>query len=111
MKDLVSFKDFSKLDLRVGTIKKVEVPSGSEHVYRLTVDFGEEIGERTIFAGFKNHYSEDELKGKQGVFVINIEPRKMMGEESEGMMLAADVDGKPIPLQPIKKVPEGSIVR
>ena len=111
MKDEVSFAQFSQLDIRVGTIEKVEIPSGSEHVYKLTVDLGGEIGKRTIFAGLKKAYSEEDLKGKQGVFLVNLEPKKVMGEDSEGMLLAADVDGEPVMLAPLQTVVEGSIVR
>lgn len=112
MKDQVSFVEFQKLDLRVGTIKKVEIPEGSRTMYRLTVDLGEEIGKRMIFAGIKEAYPADELVGKQVVVVINLEPKKIMGEDSQGMVLAAcETDDQPVLVVPIKPVKEGSIVR
>jgi len=118
MKDLVSFADFAKLEIKIGLIEKVEIPEGSEHVYRMTVDFGGEIGKRIIFAGLKKAYEVKDLEGKQGVFVVNLEPKKMpafsagkMGEESQGMLLAVDVEGEPVMLVSEKEVPKGSVVR
>lgn len=114
MKQVITFADFTRLDIRVGTIKKVEVPQGSEHVYRLTVDLGNPPaggGRRTIFASLKKVYTPEELEGKQGVFLVNLEPKKVMGEESEGMLLAADCNGEPTILMPKNKVPVGSMVR
>ncbi|OGY18005.1 MAG: hypothetical protein A2784_04955 [Candidatus Chisholmbacteria bacterium RIFCSPHIGHO2_01_FULL_48_12] len=112
MKTQVSFVEFQKLDLRVGTIKQVEIPEGSRTMYRLTVDLGEEIGQRIIFAGIKEMYQPGELEDKQGVFVVNLEPKKIMGEESQGMLLAVcEADDTPIMIVPLKQVKAGSIVR
>lgn len=110
MSDLASFADFTKLDMRVGMITKVEVPSGSAHVYRLTVDFGKEIGERTIFSGLKQTHEIEDLQGKQAVFVVNLEPKKVMGEESQGMLLAVDCESKPVMIIPQEKVDDGAKV-
>ena len=111
-KDQVSFVDFQKLDLRVGSIVKVENPEGSRTMYRLRVDLGEEIGERTIFAGIKEMYEPDNLVGKQAIFVVNLERKKIMGEESEGMILAAcETDDRPVLVVPVEKVKDGSVVR
>lgn len=107
----VSFDDFKKLDLRIGTIVEAVKPEGSEKIFRLTVDLGEEIGKRIIFAGLKNYYTIDELKDRQIVVLVNLAPRKFFGEEGQGMLLAADEDGKPVLLQPEKKVKDGSAVR
>ena len=112
MKEKIRFVDFQKLDLRVGTIIKVEVPEGSRTMYRLTVDLGKEIGERTIFSGIKEMYTPEELGGKQGVFVVNLEEKKIMGEESRGMMLAVcETDDTPVIVVPFKSVKNGSVVR
>ena len=112
MKDQISFVDFQKLDLRVGKILKVEIPEGSRTMYRLMVDLGKEMGKRVIFAGIKEAYKPEELKGKQVVVVVNLEPKKIMGEESQGMILAAcETDIKPVLVVPVDKVKEGSIVR
>ncbi|MEE9611990.1 MAG: methionine--tRNA ligase subunit beta, partial [Desulfatiglandales bacterium] len=94
MKDLVSFQEFQKLDLRVGKIRKAEAISGSKKLIRLTVDVGEE---RTVVAGLARHYSEEDLIEKQVVMVVNLEPVKLMGVVSHGMVLAAE-DGSGVHL-------------
>ena len=109
--DTVSFQDFLKLNMRVGTIKHVSIPEGSEKLYRLEVDCGEEFGTRIVFAGIKNFYKPEELEGKQIVVLLNLEPRKFFNEESGGMLLAADEDGRPFFLQPEKPVKNGSQVK
>jgi methionyl-tRNA synthetase len=88
-KSLISFQDFQKLEFRVGTIKKAEVIPGSKKLFKLTVDIGEE---RIVVAGLVGHYSEEDLPGKQVVLVANLEPVKLMGVESRGMVLAAEDD-------------------
>ena len=85
---IVEFSDFKKLDLRVAEIKKVEAIEGADKLWKLTLDVGE-LGERIICAGIKQHYSEEELVGKKIIIVANLEPRKLMGVESHGMLLAA----------------------
>ena len=106
MKPTITFDDFAKLDLRIGTVTNCEEKEGSEKLLRLTVDFGEE-GTRTIFSGIKKWYTPEDLKGKQFVFIVNLAPRKMMGEVSNGMLLAADGE-KPEPLQATNEVPAGT---
>lgn len=83
----VSIKDFQKLDLRVGTIKSVEPVAGSKKLLKILLDMGEE---RTIVAGLAGLYSEPDLIGKQVVVAANLEPVKLMGVESNGMVLAAE---------------------
>lgn len=93
----VSFADFQKLDIRVGTVVKAEIPEWSHAVMELTVDFGKEIGKKAVFAGIIKYYKPRDLKGKQFPFVVNIEPKKIgpEGDTSEAMMLAVDVqEGK-----------------
>lgn len=90
----IQFKDFEKVELRVGTITHVETIEKSDKLYKLTVDFGE-FGNRTICSGVRNQFKPEELLNKQGVFVFNLEPRTMLGIPSEGMMLFADTpEGK-----------------
>jgi methionine--tRNA ligase beta chain len=118
--DMISFDDFAKLDIRIGTVTKAEVPEWSHWVIKLTVDFGE-FGDRTIFAGMMKFYKPDEFEGKQFPFVLNIAPKKIgpAGDFSQGMMLAADnvldkekpEEGVPILLRLQKKVPNGTKVR
>jgi methionyl-tRNA synthetase len=109
MKPLITIEDFDKLDLRIGTIKECVKKEGSEKLLRLTVDFGTD-GIRNILSGLALWYQPEELIGKQFVFIINLEPRKLMDEESQGMILAADGE-KPEILQAINNVPNGTIIK
>ena len=85
---MVSFEDWSKLDLRVGLIKNVEEIEGKDKLYKLTVDFGEE--ERTVVSGIKPDYPDkEELQGKKVIFVYNLDPREIVGIESQAMILGA----------------------
>jgi methionyl-tRNA synthetase len=90
----ISFKEFQKIDLRVGTIKKAERIPGSKKLLKLTVDMGEE---RTVVAGLVGHYSEEDFVEKQVIIVANLEPVKLMGVESHGMVLATE-DGSGVHL-------------
>jgi methionyl-tRNA synthetase len=105
---IISFKEFQKMDLRVGTIKKAEGIPGSKNLLRLTVDVGED---RTVVAGLVGLYSEPDLIGKQVVLVANLEPVKLMGVESHGMVLAAEDDSGVHLLIPDDKTKPGSTVR
>jgi methionyl-tRNA synthetase len=87
MSSIVSLEEFQKLDLRVGTIKRAEAIIGSEKLLKLTVDIGEE---RTIVAGLATHYKIEDLPNKQVVVLSNLRPVKLMGIESQGMILAVD---------------------
>ncbi len=92
MQNIVEFSDWSKLDLRVAQVKKVEEIEGADKLWKLTLDVGEEIGERIVCAGIKEHYSQEELEGKKIILFVNLAPRKMRGIESQGMILAAVSD-------------------
>lgn len=84
----ISFDDFSRIDLRVGTIMTCADVPKSEKLYQLQVDFGT-LGMRTICSGVKHHFQAQDLVGKQGIFVVNLPVRMLMGIESQGMMLFA----------------------
>ena len=86
IKPAVSLADLEKLDIRVGTIELVEDVPASEKLVRLRVDFGDH--KRTILAGMKKERKnpKSELEGRQALFVVNLPPRKMAGEESQGML-------------------------
>ncbi len=107
---MVSFDDFKKLELGVGLIKSAEPVENSGKLLKLIVDFGE-FGERQILAGLAQNYAADLLVGTRAVFVFNLEPRKLMGLESQGMILAADSPEGPVILKPEKEVPSGSMVK
>jgi len=89
--DNITFDDFMKLDLRVAEIKACEDVPGADKLYKLTIDIGEE---RTIVAGIKPYYSKEELLGKKIAVIVNLEPRKLRGIESHGMLLAASTEDK-----------------
>ncbi|MEK7629366.1 MAG: methionine--tRNA ligase subunit beta [Patescibacteria group bacterium] len=105
----ISFEDFKKIELRIGQIKSAEKVEDSEKLLKLIVDFGE-AGERQILAGLAKTYTPDSLIGVRAVFVFNLEPRKLMGLESQGMLLAAESEECPMILVPYKDAPPGSII-
>ena len=108
----ISFSDFSRIDIRVGEVVKVEEVTGSANLFRLYVDFGKDLGERTIMTGLKKWYKKEDLEGKKFIFVTNLEPKKMMGETSNGMMLCAVESDDKIFLTPVgRKIKTGTIVR
>ena len=84
----IQYEDFEKLDLRVAEILKVEEIEGADKLYKLTISVGE-LGERTICAGIKQFYTKKELQNKKIIIIANLEPRKLRGIESQGMLLAA----------------------
>lgn len=106
----ISFDDFKKIDLRIGQIKSAEIVTGSEKLLKLNVDFGS-VGERQILAGLAKNYSPESLIGIRAVFVFNLEPRKLMGLESQGMILATESEECPMILVPYKDAPPGSIIK
>ena len=109
IKPVVSYEDFEKIDIRVGTIKRIEDVQGADKLVRLIVEFGDR--QRTILAGIKQEREDPtELEGKQALFVVNLEPRKMMGEFSEGMLFDIGyADGiTPVLAVPEKPVPPGA---
>ena len=89
--ETISINDVAKVELLVGTITSCEPLSGSDKLYKMSVDLGKR-GVRTILAGVAKFFKPEELIGKQGVVVANLAPRKMMGTESQGMMLFAKDD-------------------
>jgi len=85
---MIQFDDFSKLDLRLGTVTTAEAVKKSNKLLQLDIDLGFE--KRTILSGIAKHYTAEEMVGKQVVVVANLAPRKMMGVESQGMVLMAE---------------------
>lgn len=108
MKENISIDDFSKLDIRVGQVIECIKKEGSDKLLRLLVDFGQ--FQRIIFTGIAKWYTPESFIGKYFVFIVNLEPKKIMNEESQGMMLAA-VDDKPVPLIPLDKVSMGAFIQ
>jgi methionine--tRNA ligase beta chain len=104
----ISFEEFKRLDLRIGKVISAEKIVGSTNLLKLEVDIGKE--KRQILAGISKYYKPKELKGLNLVIITNLEPKKMMGFESQGMILCAEVNEEPVCLAPIKDVPPGSRV-
>jgi tRNA-binding protein len=102
IKPTIEMADLEKIDVRVGTIVLVEEIANSDKLMKLTVSFGDH--ERTIIAGIKQERAQPkEIEGKQALFVVNLAPRKMRGEVSEGMLFDIGyADG----LSPVLAVPE-----
>jgi methionyl-tRNA synthetase len=110
LKPEIAFDDFTKIDLRVGTILAAEKIKKSNKLLKLSVDLGEE-SHRQIVAGIAKSYDPDQLIGKQVVVVANLKPAKLMGETSQGMVLAAN-DGKELFLSGFTApLPAGSPVK
>lgn len=109
MKDQITIDDFAKIDIRIGKVVEARQAEGSEKLIRQVVDFGEEVGTRVIFSGILAWYKPEDLVGKQMPYVINLAPRKMMGEESQGMLVAAGNEDA-ILLHPDKEVVPGTMI-
>jgi methionyl-tRNA synthetase len=105
----VPYEDFAKLELKIGKVIQVEDIPGSNKLLKLTVDFGNE--KRIAVAGIKQQYKPEDLLNKKFVFVTNLQRKKIMGIESQCMILAAEDNGIIALLQPIKDVKEGSKIR
>jgi len=106
---MISFEEFQKIELKVAKIIEAEKIEKSEKLLKLIVDLGDE--KRQLVAGIAKYYKPEDLIGKEVVVVSNLEPKKLMGIESQGMLLAANVDGKPVILIPEKEVPPGTKVK
>ena len=105
----ITLADVEKIDIRLGTIVAVEEVSGSDKLVKLTVDFGDR--QRTILSGMKQEReSPAEIVGKQALFVVNLPPRKMMDQISEGMLFDIGfADGiKPCLAVPERSMPDGA---
>ncbi len=105
----ITFEEFKKLDIRIGRILSAEKVKGTDKLMKLEVDIGYE--KRQIVAGIAEFFDPEQLVGKQVPVLLNLESRRIKGIESQGMILAVDVDGKPILLLPEQEVPPGSILR
>jgi methionine--tRNA ligase beta chain len=104
----VSFKDFKKLDIRIGTVAEVERVPGSDKLYKLQVDMGDET--RQIVTGLVDYYTPDELLGKVIAVMINLKPAKIFGQWSYGMLLAAELEERLALLTTDREIPNGAKV-
>ena len=127
MKPEINYDQFDKSDIRIGKVISAEVPEWSHWVMKLTVDFGDEIGERTIFSGIMKFYKPEDLLNKQFPFVVNLKQKRIgpadeNGEYnySQGMMVMSegavnvketDEETAPVLFQLVREVPNGAVVR
>lgn len=106
----ITFDDFKKLDIRIGTVVSAEKVADADKLIKFVFDIGGE--KRQIMAGVAQLISDPaDLIGKQMPILVNLEPRNFRGNPSEGMIVAADVDGRPVFLHPAQEIPAGSIVK
>ena len=109
-KENINFDDFMKMDVRVGTIVEAEKVAKTKKLLKLTVDTG--IDKRIVVSGIAEHYKPEEIVGKQVSILVNLEPKKLKGIESQGMILMAeDADGKLSFVSPDQAVKPGSEIR
>ena len=110
MTDKIPFKEFEKMTLEVGEILSVDDHPNADKLYILKVNLDEEEP-RQIIAGLKPHYTKEELQGKQAIFITNLEPATIRGEESNGMILAAANGDNVVFLTPEKESKPGAKIR
>ena len=104
VKPTITSDDLAKIDIRVGTIQRVTDVAGSDKLVRLVVDFGDFT--RTILVGMKRERDDpSQITGRQALFVVNIEPRNMMGEWSEGMLFDVGYDNGILPVLAVPECP------
>jgi methionyl-tRNA synthetase len=109
-KEIINFDDFSKIDIRTATILEAEKVPKTNKLLKLTIDTGLDV--RTIVSGIAEYYEPEKIIGRQISIVANLEPRKIKGIESKGMILMAeDKDGKLVMVTPADKVSNGSLIK
>src|SRR3989344_478951 len=106
---MISFEDFKKLDIRIGKVISAEKVRDSDKLIKLVFDMRDH--ERQVVAGIAGSYNAEDLVGREMPVLVNLEPRTLRGFESNGMILAVDVDGRPVILFPEKEVPPGSVIK
>jgi methionyl-tRNA synthetase len=106
--DVITFKEFKRLDIKIGTVAEIEQVPGSDKLYKMQVDMGGEL--RQIVTGLVDYYSMDELRGKVIAVVLNLKPAKIFGQWSYGMLLAAEKDDRLALLTVDREIPNGAKV-
>lgn len=101
----ISFSDWEKIDVRLGTILEASNPDWSNKLIELHVDFGAELGERTIFTGMRKWKTPEDFIGKQALFLCNLPPKQMGDKVSQGMILALDPLSDPTQEEPSNSGP------
>lgn len=110
-KATVSYLDFEKLDFRIGEVKEASILEGSRSLIKMLVDLGDDYGVVEILSGLAKFYEPEDLLGNKYIFLANLEPKKLMGRDSNGMVLVAD-DPEKFELVPLdKKLKNGTVIR
>jgi export-related chaperone CsaA len=109
---MVTLEEFKNVEIRIGKVLEAKVhETARKPMYILRVDFGGEIGERTVVAGIRDRYTKEEIEGKKIACVVNLEAKKVAGVESQGMILAAEsAEGALALLVPDRDIEQGSVV-
>jgi methionine--tRNA ligase beta chain len=107
--DRISIEDFARVQMRVGQITEAEKIEGSRKLVKLRVDLGTEV--RQVVAGIADAYDPASLLNRKVVVVANLKPAKLMGVESNGMVVAASVDGRPVLATFTEDVPNGTLLK
>lgn len=108
--DEISYEDFAKLDIRIGTVKAAELVPDTDKLIKCTIDFGE-LGERTIVSGIAEWKKPEDLVGRQFPYIVNLAPRTLRGVVSQGMLIAASDDEGVALLSTERAVPPGTKLR
>jgi len=106
--DSITLEDFKKIEIRIGKITKCEKVPDTDKLLKLQVDFGD--FQRQIISGIAETFEPEELIGKKLPFIVNLEYRKFKGEESQGMLMAIDSDGKTVLLESSQDVASGTLI-
>jgi len=107
---MITIEDFKKLDIKIGKIVSAEKIPDSDKLVKFIFDIGDE--QKQIIAGIAEFFPDPiKLLGKEMPILLNLEPRRFRGNTSHGMIIVADVDGRPVFLCPDEEIPPGSIVR
>ncbi len=110
MPEQISYDDFAKLDIRIGTIVAAELVPETDKLIKCTIDFGE-MGQRTIVSGIAQWKTPADLVGKQCPYIVNLAPRVLRGVESQGMLLAVGADDGVVLLHPERVIAPGARIR
>ncbi len=105
----ITFEDFKKLEIKIGKVLSAEKIEGADKLLKLEIDFGTE--KRQLVAGMAEFFEPSYFVGKEFPVLCNLEERKFKGVKSQGMILAADVEGRPVLLHPSEEIPPGSLVK
>jgi len=111
MKDLIVYDDFLKLDIRAGKVVEASEPEWSDKLIRYVIDFGEEIGKKVLFSGIRKWYHPEDITGKIVPVIVNMSPKKMGDEVSQGMVIMADGEEGPVLIFLPDSVQPGTVIR